>query len=353
MIKTGYSRRKRSDGLWMSWVWDSPKGKRHYLYDKDRNALRIRTEDYASKLQDGNDLDATTLADYSAMFLEKHKAEYAKSTFKAYKSMHDNHIASSDLGRMWMTDIKHSDIQALIAKTETKKKTMQNIIGYIRTLFTTASNDGLLKYNPAIGRFKYKQELPYQYRLYTMDDLKKLIKSYREDDLNLVPILLASLCGMRLGECMALRGEAVDLQNGIISVNLNAVAISSSIDIKPPKTANSVRKIYAPAIVMQKLAKIWRPGFLFSNDGGKTPWNGATYSLRFRNHIFYRHLPPTRFHDLRHFSATMLMANGLPDKQIASFLGHADANITKRYQHIMENVEKKPAEIFNDLIQQD
>ena len=350
MIRIGYSKHKRPDGLWMSWVWDSPNGKRHYLYDKDRTSLRVRTEDYADKLDSHCDLDATTLEDYSASFLQKHKQEYAKSTFKAYKSIHDIHISKSALGRMWMADIKHSDIQAMIASSESKKKTTQNIVGYIRTLFTTASNDGLLKYNPATGRFKYKQELPYNYRLYSMDDLKRLIESYRPEDLNLVPILLASLCGMRLGECMALKGESVYLENGIISVNLNAVAISSSVDLKPPKTANSVRRIYAPAIVMEKLAKIWRPGFLFSNDNGATPWNGASYSLRFRNHLYYRHLPPTRFHDLRHFAATTLMANGVPDKQIASFLGHADANITKRYQHIMENIERKPAEIFNELV---
>ena len=202
MVKIGYSKHKRSDGLWMGWAWESPAGKRHYLYDRDRTALRVRIEELASK--------------------------------------------------------------------------------------------------------------------------------------------------MRLGECMGLKGEAVDLQNGTITVNLSAVGVSSHVDIKPPKTASSVRKIAMPKIVQDAITPFVHDGFLFTRKG--SPWNGGNYTRRFRTHLRLNNLPPTRFHDLRHFSATALMAAGLSDKQISSFLGHSDTNITHRYQHILDNIQSRPAEIFDDLM---
>ena len=348
MVKTGYSKRKRADGLWMGWAWESPAGKRHYLYDRDRTSLRIRVEDLAQQLQLDKSAAFATLETFSAHFLETHAGEYAASTLKGYNSIHQNHIQNSKIGNMFIDEIKHSDIQAFIANAELKKKTVKNIVGYMRTLFTAALHDGLIQHSPIAGKFKYKAEVPYKYSIYSVAELSKLIDSYSDNDIDRVPVLLAAFCGMRLGEVMGLRGEAIDLQNGTITVDLAAVGVSSSVDIKPPKTATSVRKIAMPKIVQDALAPFVHDGFIFSDDG--SPWNGGNYTRRFRYHLQANNLPPTRFHDLRHFSATALMAAGLSDKQISTFLGHSDTNITHRYQHILDNIQSRPAEIFDSLM---
>ena len=41
-------------------------------------------------------------------------------------------------------------------------------------------------------------------------------------------------------------------------------------------------------------------------------------------------LRPIRFHDLRHSCASLLLANGVPMKQIQEWLGHSDFSTTDR-----------------------
>ncbi len=46
-------------------------------------------------------------------------------------------------------------------------------------------------------------------------------------------------------------------------------------------------------------------------------------------------LPPIRFHDLRHSCASLLLANGVPMKQIQEWLGHSDFSTTANiYAHL-------------------
>jgi integrase len=49
-------------------------------------------------------------------------------------------------------------------------------------------------------------------------------------------------------------------------------------------------------------------------------------------HYPYRHI---RFHDLRHSCASLLLANGIPMKQIQEWLGHSDIGTTSNiYTHL-------------------
>jgi integrase len=61
-------------------------------------------------------------------------------------------------------------------------------------------------------------------------------------------------------------------------------------------------------------------------------------------------LPHTRFHDLRHFNATMMLKKGITDKEAAERLGHSDINMTKKYQHVLSNMKKGPADILNTIV---
>ena len=60
-----------------------------------------------------------------------------------------------------------------------------------------------------------------------------------------------------------------------------------------------------------------------------TKWNGrpmypTTPSQWFRKFLKRHGLPHMRFHVLRHLSATLLIALGVPLKNVSSWLGHAD-----------------------------
>ncbi len=63
-------------------------------------------------------------------------------------------------------------------------------------------------------------------------------------------------------------------------------------------------------------------------------------------------LPDIRFHDLRHSSATILAAAGVPMKVIQERLGHSDIRTTLMfYQHYTPGIRKDAAKRLDELLQ--
>ena len=92
-------------------------------------------------------------------------------------------------------------------------------------------------------------------------------------------------------------------------------------------------------------------GFVYSRtNNNDKPENGILYSDRFRCWLKYRKLPKTRFHDLRHFNATMMLKQGISDKEASARLGHTEIPMTKKYQHVLESMEKRAAEALNSIV---
>ena len=52
------------------------------------------------------------------------------------------------------------------------------------------------------------------------------------------------------------------------------------------------------------------------------------YSTKFIDYPKRTGLRPIRFHDLRHSCSSLLLANGVPMKQIQEWLGHSDFSTT-------------------------
>ena len=72
---------------------------------------------------------------------------------------------------------------------------------------------------------------------------------------------------------------------------------------------------------------------------------------RFRRLIEDAEVPKIRFHDLRHTSATRLLANGEHPKVIAERLGHHDVGVTlNRYSHVTPDMQRQAADRLDALV---
>lgn len=61
-------------------------------------------------------------------------------------------------------------------------------------------------------------------------------------------------------------------------------------------------------------------------------WISPDYvSKAFKQLLRKNNLKEIRFHDLRHSCASILLANGVPMKQIQEWLGHSDYSTTANY----------------------
>ncbi|WP_298843142.1 hypothetical protein [Clostridium sp.] len=46
----------------------------------------------------------------------------------------------------------------------------------------------------------------------------------------------------------------------------------------------------------------------------------------------------------------MMLKKGVTDKEAAARLGHADTNMTKKYQHILSNMKDNSADKLNTIV---
>ena len=168
-----------------------------------------------------------------------------------------------------------------------------------------------------------------------------------------IPILLASLRGMRLGEIAALRWRHVGLDRGLIAVIEAAEQTSAGVRIKPPKSGKG-RSVTLPALAVSELRALRarqaeaflqlgiRPNddtyVVTRGDGLPVQPNSIYHSwVRF---LADTGLPRIRFHDLRHSHATALLSSGVHPKVASERLGHARVGITLDvYSHVVGNLQ--------------
>lgn len=179
-------------------------------------------------------------------------------------------------------------------------------------------------------------------------------------------LLLALLCGLRLGEVGALRLSDVDWKAGTIDIShaLNYTPRTGNYE-GSPKSDASERLISLPPGMMAVLlqAKQYqedaaaRAGEIWQGEGWIVhAWNGAqlhhdTPSKWFRRFADAHGFEGVRFHDLRHTHATMLLANNIDAVAVATRMGHADASVTLRvYAHALRRRDDDAAQALQQLV---
>ncbi|MEO5661890.1 MAG: site-specific integrase [Nocardioides sp.] len=144
-------------------------------------------------------------------------------------------------------------------------------------------------------------------------------------------ILLGAHAGLRLAEAAALRVEDVDFSTGVVS------PVSQWLD-QPLKSEMSRTSIPIPKEMAHLLAEAVRLGdgrFLASDQWGNPagPWTIERAIRACREMAGLTR--DFRFHDLRHYFASLLIASGLDVKVVQARLRHASAKTTlDTYGHL-------------------
>ena len=104
---------------------------------------------------------------------------------------------------------------------------------------------------------------------------------------------------------------------------------------------------------MERLSSFYKPGglvFVYEIGGIVNPSN-------LRNRSFARILmraglsADTRFHDLRHTCATLLLSRNVNPKIVSEMLGHANIAITlDTYSHVLPDMQEKAAKALEEAL---
>ena len=194
---------------------------------------------------------------------------------------------------------------------------------------------------------------------------------------------LAIFGGFRRGELCALTWEDINESKRSVSITKSLSKLEDGTqELKGPKTKASNREIVLPAECFEAL-KAWKTeqvclclklGTAWKGYRGKEydknnifidmtsgrPINVDTPSHKFHEIIdLYNsqiaereedELPHIRLHDLRHTSATLLLANNQDIETVSKRLGHARASVTLDiYGHALKEMDEKASDTLERL----
>jgi integrase len=345
---------KRSDGRWQG-VVDIPNitGKRirKYVYARTRAECRKKVNDLIEQIENQSFIGSSkvTFREYAKKWLDTYCQNLSPTTIDGYRKSvlvyADKYIGDALISKILPIHIQ--EMMNAFSKNHSAK-TCKNLLSDISGVFKYAIINKIIKFNPCIGVKIKAQKERYKYSIYTEEQFNELLDKSINTPIE-IPVILGGLCGMRLSEIMGLTWNDIDFENHVINIRRANVFVGSKVIEKNTKTNNSYRRIVAPDYVMERLKEYKGVGYVYPKKDG-TPEHGGNFRLRFANFLKKHGLPKTRFHDLRHFSATIMLKKGVPDKIAAEMLGHANTSITKRYQHIIDGMDSTPAKVLDSVV---
>jgi integrase len=180
----------------------------------------------------------------------------------------------------------------------------------------------------AIRKVRLLKEPPGRVRYLSADEEARLVGALAGKPHVAAVVVAAALSGMRRGEVLGLRRDAVDLRHMTITLQKTK--------------SNKVRRIPICDQLVPVLEEAIKKGgeFVFLNRRGK-PWTVDGFKPAWYSVVAAAKLEDFHFHDLRHDFATKLRRRGVGLDVIAQLLGHASLAMTQRYAHVEQDLLRK------------
>ncbi|WP_455649067.1 site-specific integrase [Enterocloster citroniae] len=264
-----------------------------------------------------NDL---TINEAANRYMSVKKGVLSPSTLRGYQGIVKNYL-SGKLGGIRLLELDNTDIQIWVSDLAVKvsPKTVRNAYGLLSVTLEMFAPD-----------FRVKVTLPAKKKaeLYcpSDDDVRKLLNHIKGTELE-IAVLLAAFGPLRRGEICALTNT--DVHGNTIEVSRSMVkGADREWYIKQPKTYGSYRSVEFPDFVIDKIKNI---------NGPLVKSNPDYITHRFGRVLKTIDIPHFRFHDLRHYSASIMHAIGIPDQYILQRGGWTSDNVMKTvYRNVID-----------------
>lgn len=313
--------------IYKSFTCDDPSSKGRRMCEREAAEWAL-TRSYERK--------SLTLADACSQYIDSRAHMLSPSTIKEYRRMSAALFPSLmdiDLYSLTQEQIQRAVNDACVRHSP---KTVRNQHGLLSAVL------GAYRPDFAIRTVLPKKVRPNLY-LPSDDDMRKILSYVKGTDME-VPILLAAFAPMRRSEICALTSDRI---NGNV-VHVDRALVMDEHHkwiLKAPKSYAGDRYITFPDFVIDKISGI---------DGRITTLTPNSITRKFAKILKACNVEHFRFHDLRHYSASVQHAMGIPDSYIMERGGWGnDATLKAVYRHTMTEKAKemnaKVNDYFSDL----
>ncbi len=297
------------------------------LWEKEANAIRLNHD--------------TTLRYYVNAWLHNMDVTGDEGTVASYHGYAETHILPV-LGDIQVQDLTWRVLQNYYESLFRDHKVISvkkyNVV--VNGALEDARRDGAIAANP-VDLLKWPKEEKYEHYPYDKDEVRKILAMLDVIEEPMRAAIILGLCyGMRRSEVCGLRWCDMDFDQGTMHIqhtvtqngrrlldrDHNKTEKSNRVLVLIPRTIPYFKQLYAK----QKAAGLPMDKVVARLDGKFLRPDGV-YSRFQRLKKIYGIDMAIRFHDLRHFTASMLAEKKVPLTQIQAFLGHEDDSpITSR-----------------------
>lgn len=290
-------------------------------------------------------------ADFMLEWLEVIKPSVSASTFCSYERVVKGHIIPYFREKkLTVQDLRPLHIQKYYME-KLKELSGNSVLKHhanIHKALSYAITIQLIHYNPS-ENVVLPRKIKYRSAYYRVEQINKLLTIVRGTSIE-TPVLLTSYYGFRRSEVLGLKWSAVDFKENVIHVDHTATLVGTKVLYDDStKTKASHRTLPLDKDVKSYLQKLKKKqledkllmGNCYDDNDYICKWQDGHLlkpnyvTQAFKKLLEKNDMPPIRFHDLRHSSASMLLKLGYSIKEIQEWLGHGDYSTTANiYAHL-------------------
>lgn len=327
--------KKLKSGNYRCLVYDftDSEGKRKYksFTAPTKKEAEYKAAQYLMERKEGRTQCNLTFGQAVDQYIASRESVLSASTVREYKRMRKSDFA--DFEKIKISDITQEKIQEFVnMKAKDKSpKTVRCLHGIITAVLGV--------YRPEMAvKTTLPQKVPPKLYIPTDDDIKTLLEHIEDEDM-MIAVLLAAFGPLRRSEICGL--EDTDF-NGNVAHIQRAVVMNDNhewID-KTTKSTAGDRFVPFPDFVCDRIK---------DRMGRIVHINPNQVTSRFINIMNTSGLPHFRFHDLRHYCASIQHALGIPDAYIMQRGGwNSDTVLKQVYRHTLSDRAVQMNAIAND-----
>lgn len=251
-------------------------------------------------------------------------------------------------GNRWLDSITSFDLAEYVSElkaTEKSESTKHFLFTTLKSVLKKAQEWGYLNSIPGIS-IKAPGKGRSRIEHWREEEIKNFLSGISDNPR--FPLYLVALnTGMRAGEILGLKKDALDFERGLIQIRRSYCQKQKV--IKETTKTHKDRFISMNPIVRKTLLN------LKLNSNGEMLFTPDSLDCKDISHlarVFRRDCKATgtrviRFHDLRHTFATMFVTKGGSIFHLASILGHSTTSMTARYAHFCVQQAQEVANVVS------
>ncbi|MDO8122323.1 site-specific integrase [Isoptericola sp. b490] len=295
-----------------------------------------------------------TVAEFLKTWLEQdaHLAALRPSTRSEYSRYAHKYllplIGRHKLGRLAAKDVR--EMLDAMSRAGASESTRRLTLATLRCALTAAEHAGLISSNPADAVKTPKPSGRGGTALWSPEQFDTFIAAIQEERLR--PLFEVTVrLGLRRGEVCGLRWEDVDLDDRVVTVRRNLVVVGGRVVEGAPKTKSGTDREVPFGRHVGAVFEAWRTTQGIERDAWGEAWtdSGRVFTREDGTDLRPDHigklftrlarragLPPMRFHDQRHLSASVMISAGVPIEVVSKLLGHSSVAVTSSvYSHLL------------------